>query len=201
MASFHRPEEGPDRGRPMPVGAPEPARSQHRPTPWDDYLPRLPFEIIEMSSLGTPATEDDPGRRAWIRTAARVPDDPALHACLLTYVSDFATAFVAVRTVASPLDSMVATLDHSIWFHRPGRIDDWVYVDMQAMNNGGHRGLVLGTATRARAGTWPRSPRRPSSDRDHRTRERQRRSIADRRPARARRLVLGRELDPVDGWC
>jgi acyl-CoA thioesterase-2 len=144
-ASFQKFEQGPDWGRPTAPGVPDPDRARHHPTPWDDYVTRAAFDVVELSPLAEPATPDDPGRRAWVRTAAPVPDDPALHACLLAYVSDFATAYAALRVVGSDIGSMVATLDHSIWFHRPGRIDDWVYFDVQARNNSGNRGLVSGT--------------------------------------------------------
>jgi acyl-CoA thioesterase-2 len=143
-ASFHRAEEGPDLGRPA-TGMPEPGRGLHHPTPWDDLITRAAFDIVELSPLATPATDEDPGRRAWVRTAAPVPDDPALHACLLTYVSDFATPYAALRAVGTDIGSMVASLDHSLWFHRPGRVDDWVHFDVQALNNSGNRGLVVGT--------------------------------------------------------
>ena len=41
---------------------------------------------------------------------------------------------------------MHASLDHSVWFHRPVRMDDWVLVDYRPVSNSGARGLVLGTA-------------------------------------------------------
>lgn len=144
-ASFQRSEQGPDQGRPAAPDVPGADPALHHPTPWDDYATRAAFDIVELSPLGARATEEDAGRRAWVRAAARVPDDPALHACLLTYVSDFATAYAALRAVGAEIDSMVATLDHTIWFHRPGRIDDWVYFDVHALNNSGNRGLVVGT--------------------------------------------------------
>jgi acyl-CoA thioesterase-2 len=144
-ASFHREETGPDRGRPATTGGSMPDPALHHPTPWDDVVTRDPFDIVELSPLATPPSADDPGRRAWVRTAGPVPDDPALHACLLTYVSDFSTAYAGARAVGADLTSMVASLDHSIWFHRPGRVDDWLYFDAQSQSNSGNRGLVLGT--------------------------------------------------------
>jgi len=145
-ASFHRSEPGADRGRPMPSGIPHPARAQHHRTPLDDYPPRQPFDVIELADLSAPESAGDTGRRAWFRAAGPVPDDAGLHACLLTYISDFATSFAAVRAIGvDPRAAMVASLDHALWFHRPARLDDWVHVDVQALSNSGNRGLTVGT--------------------------------------------------------
>ena len=39
---------------------------------------------------------------------------------------------------------MGASLDHSVWFHRPVRADDWLLVDMTGHGMIGSRGLATG---------------------------------------------------------
>jgi acyl-CoA thioesterase II len=38
-----------------------------------------------------------------------------------------------------------ASLDHSLWLHRPFRVDQWLFYDLQAVVNGGGRALVRGS--------------------------------------------------------
>ena len=38
---------------------------------------------------------------------------------------------------------MSASLDHAIWFHRPGRADDWMLHDVECHRLGGARGLSI----------------------------------------------------------
>jgi acyl-CoA thioesterase-2 len=37
----------------------------------------------------------------------------------------------------------IASLDHTIWFHRPFRMDDWLRFEMESPNASGGRGLCL----------------------------------------------------------
>ena len=40
---------------------------------------------------------------------------------------------------------MGASLDHTLWFHRPMRADEWFLYDLRAVSNGNARGLAVGT--------------------------------------------------------
>ncbi len=146
LASFHRREEGPDYQVPtVPAPPPEEASGEAR---FGGRLRRLlPFEIRELGPTppgegGWPST-----RRAWMRTSRPLPDDPALHACVLAFVSDMGMVFAA----RAPVEEedweriMGASLDHSMWFHRPLRVDDWFLYDQRAVSNAGARGLAHGT--------------------------------------------------------
>jgi acyl-CoA thioesterase II len=72
---------------------------------------------------------DYPGEDVlWFRADGPMPDDPLLHICVATYLSD-ATLLDAVQRrhgywVGSG-DLEVASLDHAMWFHRPYRADAW----------------------------------------------------------------------------
>lgn len=146
LASFHRREEGPDYQLPIaPVSPPEDASAEPR---FGGRLRRLlPFEIRELPPTppgegGWPST-----RRAWMRASGALSDDPGLHACILAFVSDMGMVFAA----RAPLEEagweriMGASLDHSMWFHRPVRVDDWFLYDQRAVSNAGARGLAQGT--------------------------------------------------------
>ena len=39
---------------------------------------------------------------------------------------------------------MTASLDHALWFHRPGRMDRWVLYAQEAVSAQGGRGLAQG---------------------------------------------------------
>ena len=65
----------------------------------------------------------------WIRTTGRLPDDPAIHQCVLAYASDMTlldTALVPHGRTLFERDFMAASLDHALWFHRPFRADEWL---------------------------------------------------------------------------
>lgn len=147
--SLHVRESGVDYQLPMPSGVPDPEtvsdRSSFIP---DEARDRLP---VDMRELG--ATEPDESgwypstRRVWMRVKRVLPDDPLLHACVLTFLSDMG----AVMGARAPLPEqplvrlMGASLDHSLWFHRPMRADDWFLYDLHAVSNAGARGLARGT--------------------------------------------------------
>jgi acyl-CoA thioesterase-2 len=96
---------------------------------------------------------DLPGGRYgyWVRLLADFGDDPVAHMCGLAFMSD-AAPFRAGRS-AHPdfrndgLDRkqfVGASLDHSIWFQRPARADEWHWFDMRSHGLSGGRGLATG---------------------------------------------------------
>jgi acyl-CoA thioesterase-2 len=113
-------------------------------------LVQRPFELRPTDPSENPfaPTPRPPRRALWLRADARLPDDPALHAYLLAYVSDFSFVSTAllphgVSWVATP-GMQLASLDHIMWFHRPFRVDEWLLYDIQSPSAGGSRGLVHG---------------------------------------------------------
>jgi acyl-CoA thioesterase-2 len=93
---------------------------------------------------------DDPSRPAraqlWIRVNGRLSDDPAEHLATFTYASDMtllgATLVGHGVTIGDPR-LQPASLDHSIWFHRPFRADEWWLYDQWSPSASGARGLAL----------------------------------------------------------
>jgi acyl-CoA thioesterase-2 len=119
---------------------PEPARRYYeRERP-------IEFRPVEFSRyLGEKSEE---GRfDVWIRTTGRLPDEPAIHQCVLAYASDMMLLDAALiphgRSVFSE-DIMAASLDHALWFHRPFRADEWLLYAQDSPNLADSRGFSRG---------------------------------------------------------
>jgi acyl-CoA thioesterase II len=83
----------------------------------------------------------------WIRATGRLPDEPAIHQCVLAYASDMTlldTALVPLGKTVFNEDVMAASLDHALWFHRPFRADEWLLYAQDSPNLGGSRGFARG---------------------------------------------------------
>jgi acyl-CoA thioesterase-2 len=83
----------------------------------------------------------------WMRATGSLPDEPAIHQCVLAYASDMGLLDSALiphgRTVFEQT-IMAASLDHALWFHRPFRADDWLLYAQDSPNLGGARGFSRG---------------------------------------------------------
>jgi acyl-CoA thioesterase-2 len=157
-ASFHREEEGLDHQAPPPEGVPPPedvptmtdrlARYPERLGIWSQ-IPR-PIDVRYVGEPGwvSPGTRPPADRqRVWMRIDGKLPDDPLLHACALTYASDL-TLLDSVLSVHGevwgPGGLGGASLDHALWFHRPFRADEWFLYDCWSPSASGARGLATG---------------------------------------------------------
>ena len=76
---------------------------------------------------------DRPARaQVWIRVDGELGDDPDLHVAAFTYASDLTLLGAALVPHDVEIGSprlMPASLDHTIWFHRPFRADRWWLYD------------------------------------------------------------------------
>jgi acyl-CoA thioesterase-2 len=88
--------------------------------------------------------------RMWIRIEGPLSDDPLEHLAAFTYASDVSLlgATLAAHDV-NPAKTQMASLDHTIWFHRPFRADDWWLYDQWSPSASGGRGLALGRVFQA----------------------------------------------------
>ncbi len=88
-----------------------------------------------------------PERAAWFKTVSTLPDDPILHVCLFVYASDYGileTALLPHGITYLQNDVFVASIDHSVWMHKPFRIDEWLLHVMESPNVSGGRGFSQG---------------------------------------------------------
>jgi acyl-CoA thioesterase-2 len=156
QASFHGHEPGPDHQLTMPSGMPDPESLPdwtERLAPYREQLGDLferprPIDLRytgadPMSRKGTVAA----GQQVWLRADGKLPDDPVLHACIVTYASDMTLLDTAVMPLGLAWDSpgmKMASLDHAMWFHRPFRADEWLLYDQRAVSVTSARGLAGG---------------------------------------------------------
>ena len=158
VASFHRAEDDEDHqpmlpdGFPLPCDVVDPNRSST-----GEVLPHLRvLRDLDVRDVTLDDTDDagrtrsDGARRTWLRVRGPLPDDPTLHAAIVTFLSDMGTV-TAVRPPGS-LDptsgrslTMAASLDHAVWFHRPPRADEWLCYELASLGVSGARGLARGT--------------------------------------------------------
>ena len=91
--------------------------------------------------------EHVPRQAVWMRTRRAIPDDPAIHRAALAYLSDLTIQESILRAhgVAWATPGLkVASLDHAMWWHRPGRVDDWMLYVQESPSARGGRGLATG---------------------------------------------------------
>jgi acyl-CoA thioesterase-2 len=106
-----------------------------------------PFEMRPVDPRFDPPPQP-PRRMVWLRTAGRLPDDPALHRYLLAYASDHSfitTALLPHGVTWLTPGVRIASLDHVMWFHRPFRVDEWLLHVIDSPAAHGARGLVRGS--------------------------------------------------------
>ena len=111
-------------------------------------LRRKPIEIRPVTRRHPLRPEKtEPVRQTWIRASGLDSDDPLLHQALLAYVSDHSlmgAALLPHGVTFMSRDMQVASLDHTLWFHRPVRFDDWLFYDMESPIATGGRGFTRG---------------------------------------------------------
>ncbi|MGZ4792195.1 MAG: acyl-CoA thioesterase [Ilumatobacteraceae bacterium] len=80
-----------------------------------------------------------------MKVNAPLGDDQLLHRCWLAYLSDDLPAD-AVQAATGLVDEgrFTASLDHTMWFHRPVRADAWHLHDFSCHSFVGGRGLAIG---------------------------------------------------------
>jgi acyl-CoA thioesterase II len=94
-----------------------------------------------------PDRNKEPRQQVWIKADGELPEDPLLHACVITYASDMSLLDSVLRPHSLRWDDgsfMVASLDHCMWFHREAHADQWLLYDMDSPIAHGGRGAAHG---------------------------------------------------------
>lgn len=159
--SFQRAEEGYDHQDVMPpVGRPDDGIDlvdlmRERGNEDADALGKewaaLDVRFLGNSRHGLEANPDHPAEaRMWIRIDGPLSDDPLEHLATFAYASDVSLlgATLAAHD-ADPTTIQMASLDHTIWFHRPFRADEWWLYDQWSPSASGGRGLAIGRVFQA----------------------------------------------------
>jgi acyl-CoA thioesterase-2 len=192
--SFHRDEPGMSHQAEMPdVPRPEALASEadikervlpKMPDPVRRYYEReRPIELRPVEFDRYLGRKIENGRfHVWIRATERLPDEPAIHQCVLAYASDMMLLDSALiphgRTVFEH-SIMAASLDHALWFHRPFRADDWLLYAHDSPNLAGSRGFSRGLIF-ARDGTLVASVAQEGVLRERRTEDGEQRTVASK---------------------
>lgn len=159
-ASFQIDEDGLEHQMAMPEGLPKPEQLMGDSDIKEQYLhlapPNVrkyweqdrPIEIKPVSLTHYFSREKlPPAQNVWVRATGAVPDDRALQAAILAYLSDMTLLDTALHPHGRSLfdrDLQVASLDHAMWFHRPCKLDDWLLYTQDSPSASGARGLNRG---------------------------------------------------------
>ena len=157
IASFQSADEGLDHQVEMPAGLADPES--------------LPSAAETLAGIDHPVAESWASERAfdmrhipspiyfsvegehvahqavWLRAKSPLPDDENLHRAALAYASDYSILEPIMRGhgVAWGTPGLkAASLDHAMWFHRFGRVDEWMLYVQESPTAVGGRGLSLG---------------------------------------------------------
>jgi acyl-CoA thioesterase-2 len=158
---FHGAETGFDHQVALPAGVPGPDELKSLPElaatmeGLPDWLRvrwaerRRPIEVkpVDPGQFRNMGTGEPALRRLWIRLPSGAGAGPAAQACLLAYLSDYWLAGTAALPHTVPMPSptlFMASLDHAMWFHRPGDVGDWLLFDCDSPSAQGGRGLARG---------------------------------------------------------
>ena len=159
LVSFHEHEEGLDHQAEMPqVTPPEdlPGEGEMRdklfaqmPEAVRRYYEReRPIEMRPVEMDRYSGTKYPDGCfNVWFRTTGRLPDELAIHQCVLAYASDLTLLDASLARHGRTLfekEFMAASLDHALWLHRPFRADEWLLYAQDSPNLHGSRGFSRG---------------------------------------------------------
>jgi acyl-CoA thioesterase-2 len=159
MVSFHNDEDGLTHQAPMP-DVPPPEKLASEAEVKAKFLSTMPEAVQRYYKSERPielrpveygrylGQKSETGNfNVWIRATGKLPDDPAIHQCVLAYASDMSlldTALVRHGRTLFEREFMGASLDHALWFHRPFRADDWLLYAQESPNMIGSRGFARG---------------------------------------------------------
>lgn len=163
FASFQKPEKGFEHHEPMP-SAPDPDMLVSREKLLESYLtdPRVPMSkrnsLAKRNIVPLPIeirfcdTYDDfnivarePRQKYWLRARGKLSDDLALHWCVAAYASDLNfldTSVLPHHRKGEKISSL--SLDHSMWFHKPFKADEWLLFVMESPIASNGRGFNIG---------------------------------------------------------
>ena len=159
-ASFQVPEQGYVHQSPMPKTK-HPAElmsedelravaKDHVPKELQKQFARpRPIELkpVDPRQMISPA-KTEAKKEMWLRMRGKVdPDNIPLQQCLLAYASDMGILDTATKPHGVNWFTggvQMASLDHSMWFHEPFDISDWLLYTMDSPSASGARGFNRG---------------------------------------------------------
>jgi len=152
-ASFQNVEQGLSHQKEMPQSQ-DPESIESNIAAWKKQPPnpKRPFMPVPVDFRADHAGDilggnaGKQGKQIWTKAPIALPDDPLVHDTLFGYVSDYGLLWTSLQPHGIRLGDprlQIASLDHTIWFHRPFRMDEWLLFVMESPNASGGRGLCL----------------------------------------------------------
>lgn len=157
--SFQKQELGLEHSEPMPqVPGPESLKSDEEtlqsirdkihPAMRDKLLAFRPIEVrsVDLSDYENPRASKAK-KYFWTRVKSPLPEDPLIAQAFLAYASDFrlsSTSLLPHGLTFMSKGMHLASLDHTMWFHRPFTYDGWFLHSLESTNAFGGRGLNRG---------------------------------------------------------
>ncbi len=142
-ASFHRVEPGLEHQLEVPEGFSPPTDDKII-----DSLKEKPFiSWREDHRAKMEEVPQVPEQHVWIKANGEAPSDPLLNMALLAYQSDEAllsTARLPHRGKYSRENMQAASLDHSLWFHHPVDVNEWLLYAVDSPSSSHSRGYNRG---------------------------------------------------------
>ena len=157
QASFHDHEPGHSHQLPMPEGMGDPLDLPDFHTRMAPYAEQIGDWYHRPRPIDLRYVDGDPTSRrgqsttkqhVWLRADGVLPDDPVLHACVVTYASDMTLLDTTLLPFGLDWDTagmQMASVDHAMWFHRPFRADEWLLYAQSAVSTSSARGMAQGT--------------------------------------------------------
>ncbi|XP_013620829.1 PREDICTED: acyl-CoA thioesterase 2 isoform X2 [Brassica oleracea var. oleracea] len=110
------------------------------------YTAPLPIDIRFCEPNYSTEERKSPSRlKYWFKARGELSDDQALHRCVVAFASDLMYAFISSDPHRKKgMSAVPVSLDHSMWFHRPLRADDWLLFVMVNLTASQSRGLATG---------------------------------------------------------
>lgn len=118
----------------------------------------------------------EPSSYMWFRANGQMPDNALLHKAALAYFSDFYLLFTTLlphHQIPFDPNIQLASLDHTLWFHRPINMNEWNLFCVESPNASSARGLAFAqifnqqgqlVATTAQEGLTRNSQRFPAPE-------------------------------------
>jgi acyl-CoA thioesterase-2 len=157
IASFQDADDGFEHQTDMPEGIPDPESLPSAAEALGDlehpvakyWATQRPFDMRHVES---PVFLSVDGPRVahqavWLKAIGTLPDDANLHRAALAYMSDYSILEPIFRRHGlawSTPGLKAASLDHAMWFHRFGRVDEWLLYVQESPTATGGRGLSQG---------------------------------------------------------
>lgn len=157
IASYQGPEEGLEHQESFDVSAI--AQPEDLPTVWEKYghltgdprsswILNRPFDFRHVGADMVMEPGELTNRQyVWLRSRVPLAGGQPVHSAALAFASDYLLLEPVTRKHGLPWATpgmSAASLDHSMWFHRPFQVDEWLLYELESPTAQSGRGLAHG---------------------------------------------------------